>query len=58
MKQRDLIRYLERNGFVLDRHGANHDVYRRGKDVESVPRHKEINQKLAEQILRKWGIEP
>ena len=37
MKQRDLIKKLEDNGFVFERHGGNHDIYRRGNDIEKVP---------------------
>lgn len=56
MKQRDLIRMLEDAGFVFKEHGGNHDTYRRGKDIEQVPRHKEINEITAKRILRKWGL--
>lgn len=57
MKQRDLIRKLEEAGFVFKGHGGNHDTYRRGSDIEQVPRHKEINEITARRILRKWGIQ-
>ena len=56
MKQRDLVKKLEAAGFKFDHHGANHDIYRRGKDKEEVPRHKEINENLAKSIIRKWGL--
>lgn len=56
MKRRDLIKKLEAAGFKLDRHGASHDIYRRGKDEEPIPRHKEINENLARAIIRKWGL--
>ena len=56
MKQRDLISRLEEGGFVFERHGGNHDIYRRGHDIEKVPRHKEINEQLAKMILRKWQL--
>lgn len=56
MKQRDLIKKLEQIGFIFERHGGNHDIYRRGSEIEKVPRHKEINEKLAKAILRKWGV--
>ena len=55
MKQRDLVKKLEDNGFVFERHGGNHDIYRRGNDIEKVPRHKEINEMLAKMIIRKWN---
>lgn len=56
MKRRVLIRKLESAGFVFERHGGEHDVYRRGNDLEQVPRHKEINEITALKILRKWNI--
>lgn len=56
MKQRDLIKKLEEGGFVFERHGSNHDVYVRGMDREEVPRHKEIDERLAKAILRRRGI--
>ncbi len=56
MKQRDLIKKLESAGFDFKRHGSNHDVYVRGLDEEQIPRHKEINERLAKAIIRKWGL--
>lgn len=56
MKQRELIKKLKKKGFVFERHGGNHDIYRRGNDIEKVPRHKEINEILAKMIIRKWEL--
>lgn len=56
MKRRDLIKKLEGAGFRLERNGGSHDIYTRDKDKETVPRHKEIDEKLAKAILRKWGL--
>ena len=56
MKHRDLVKRLEKVGFVFELHGGNHDIYRRETDIEKIPRHKEINEKLAKAILRKWGL--
>ena len=56
MKTRELIRRLEKAGFVFKRHGSKHDVYVRGKDEEEVPRHREINEILAAAIIKKWGL--
>lgn len=56
MKQRDLIKKLESVGFQFERHGGNHDIYRRNSDIEKIPRHTEINEKLAKMILKKWGL--
>ena len=56
MKQRDLIKQLESIGFEFLRYGSNHDIYKRGNDEEKIPRHREINERLAKAILRKWGL--
>ena len=54
MKRRDLISKIEKNGCVLLRHGAKHDIYHNpstGK-TEPIPRHREINERLAQKILK------
>lgn len=56
MKRNELIKKLESIGFAFQRHGGNHDIYCRGKDKETIPRHREINEKLAKAMLRKWGL--
>jgi len=56
MKRRDLIKKLEENGWWLDRHGSNHDIYTNGKATEPIGRHIEIKEELAKQILRRNGI--
>lgn len=56
MKQKELIKKLESIGFEFYRHGGSHDIYHRGKDSETAPRHKEINERLAREILRRWGL--
>ena len=56
LKRRDLIKKLEAAGFQFKEHGGNHDTYKRGKDTEQIPRHNEINEITARQILKKWGL--
>ena len=56
MKQRELIKKLKQAGFEFERHGSEHDVYKRGSDEEQVPRHREIKEPLAKAIIRKWGL--
>jgi len=55
VKRRDLVAKLERRGCVLARHGAKHDWYRNPASgvYQAVPRHREINQYLAAQIIKK-----
>lgn len=56
MKRKDLIKKLEKGGFQFERHGGNHDVYKRGNEREEIPRHNEINEHLAKAILRRRGL--
>ena len=56
MKRVDLIRTLEKNGWYLLRNGSNHDIYTNGIKTEPIPRHKEIRERLALQILKRAGI--
>ena len=59
MKRRDLIEKLEEMGCVLIRHGGKHDWYQNPntKISQPVPRHREINEKLAKHILKMLASE-
>lgn len=56
VKQRDLVKKLESIEFRFERYGSRHDIYSRGSNKEEIPRHKEIDERLAKAILRKWGL--
>ena len=56
MKRTDLIRKLEKGGFVFERHGGEHDIYVKGNIRESIPRHREVNERLAKAILKRNGL--
>lgn len=56
MKQKDLIKLLEQNGWYKVREGGNHMVYTNGKEIEAVPRHKEIAEVLAKAIIKRRGL--
>ena len=56
MKRADLIRALEQNGRYLLRNGSNHDIYTNGVNKETIPRHKEISERLARTILKRTGV--
>lgn len=56
MKRRDLIKLLEKNGWKLYRNGAGHDIYVKGAESESVPRHSEIKENLAKGIIKRRGL--
>ena len=39
VKRRDIIRYLEKNGFLFQREGGNHTIYSNGRIRVPVGRH-------------------
>jgi mRNA interferase HicA len=55
VKRKELERRLRDLGWTFQRHGGRHDVWtnREGSFSEFVPRHAEINEKLAHVILRR-----
>ena len=56
MKRTDLIKILERNGWHLKRNGNAHDIYTNGSEVETIPRHREINENLAKAIMKRRNL--
>jgi mRNA interferase HicA len=54
MKRVDLIKTIEGSGCVFVRHGGKHDWYQNPvtRLVQAVPRHREINERLARRIIR------
>jgi len=53
VKRRDLEKQLTDCGWRFVRHGGNHDVWSNGETEEAIPRHREINERLARAILRR-----
>ena len=53
MKRRALEKVLRERGWKLLRHGGRHDIWTDGGLEEAVPRHTEINERLARAILRR-----
>ena len=56
MKRRDLIKLLERNGWYMKRNGGNHDLYTNGISVEAIPRHSDIRERLARDIIKRQNL--
>lgn len=56
MKRRILIKLLEKNGWYLLRNGSNHDIYTDGENFEPIPRHPDIKENLANQIIKRRGL--
>jgi len=55
MKRIDLIKQIEKMGCVLIRHGGRHDWYQNPvtKACQPIPRHREIKEGLAKNIIKK-----
>jgi len=58
VKRRDLIRYLEKNGFFLLREGGNHSIYTNEKKVVPVKRHKQLDRITANELCKQAGLDP
>ena len=56
MKTKDLIKLLEKNGWTFKRHGANHDIYVKDGERESVVRHREMDEELAKDIIKRRNL--
>ena len=56
MKRKELIRLLGQNGWWLNREGDNHSIYTNGTVNEQIPRHAEIRETLAKDIIKKHGL--
>lgn len=56
MKRTDLIKRFKRNGWYFLRSGGRHDIYTNGIENEAIPRHKEINEILAQALIKKHGL--
>ena len=58
MKRVDLIRHILKKGCVFIREGANHSVFVNPlfRKTSTVPRHKEVNNFLANKICKDLGI--
>ena len=59
MKRKEFIQRLLKDGCILLRHGARHDVYLNPAtgNKQPVPRHVEIDNKLVEHIRKNLGLD-
>lgn len=56
MKRKDLVKLFEKNGWKLLREGGNHSVYTNGEENEAIPRHSEVNERLAKALIKKHNL--
>jgi hypothetical protein len=53
MKRRYLIKLFLRNGWYFKRDGGNHDIYTNGIDCEALSRQREIDEVVAQKIIKR-----
>lgn len=58
VKRRDLVRYLEENGFVLLREGKSHSIYTNVKKTIPVKRHNTLDRITANELCKQAGLKP
>ncbi|MBR2071470.1 MAG: type II toxin-antitoxin system HicA family toxin [Phascolarctobacterium sp.] len=56
MKRRELLKLFKNAGWYFLRNGANHEIYTDGKNQEAIPRHSDVNERLARALIKKWGL--
>jgi predicted RNA binding protein YcfA (HicA-like mRNA interferase family) len=58
MKRSSLLKHLRKNGCYLKREGSNHSLWSNPNtgEVEAVPRHSEIPNKLVRKICRGLSV--
>jgi mRNA interferase HicA len=56
MKRTDLIRRFIRNGWWEKRDRGDHTIYTNGTNIESIPRHKEVAERLAQAIIKRRNL--
>jgi len=58
VKRKELIKYLEENGFYLLREGGNHSIYTNDLKTLPVKRHRTIERITANEICKQAGLLP
>ena len=56
VKRKDLVKYLEENGFYLLREGGNHSIYTNDLKTIPVKRHRTIDRIIAVPIQIRYNI--
>ncbi len=56
VKRRDLINYLEENGFYLLREGNNHSIYTNNIKTIPVKRHRILDRITANELCKQAGL--
>ncbi|MCD6137345.1 MAG: type II toxin-antitoxin system HicA family toxin [Deltaproteobacteria bacterium] len=58
VKRRDLVQYLEENGFYLLREGSNHSIFTNEIKTIPVKRHRIFDRITANELCKQAGLKP
>lgn len=58
VKRRDLIAYIQENGFYLLREGGKHSIYTNNAKTIPVKRHRTIDRITANELCKQAGLKP
>lgn len=58
VKRRELVKYLEENGFSLLREGQKHSIYTNGEKTIPIKRHRILDRITANQLCKQAGVPP
>ncbi|TET42146.1 MAG: type II toxin-antitoxin system HicA family toxin [Dehalococcoidia bacterium] len=58
VKRRDLVKYLEQNGFYLLPEGGKHSIYTHNEKIIPIKRHGTIDRITANELCKQAGLKP
>jgi predicted RNA binding protein YcfA (HicA-like mRNA interferase family) len=58
IKRRDLVHYLQENGFRLLREGSRHSIFTNGQKTIPVKRHRTIDRITANELCKQADLPP
>ena len=56
MKRSVLLKKFRKHGWWILREGGSHTILTNGSDLEIIPRHREINERLALALISRWHL--
>jgi mRNA interferase HicA len=58
VKRRELVKYVEANGFYLVREGGKHSIYTNGAKMIPIKRHRSLDRVTANELCKQAGLAP
>lgn len=58
IKRRELVNYLEANGFYLVRESSKHSIYTNGAKMIPIKRHRSLDRITANELCKQAGLAP